>query len=140
MKNWITDHFSGKYLFSATPPLDNELTITLAIIFGVIIFLGIIIIAILAKKARRIPPYQDLKDRVANTFINFGIIGLMLVFFRWQEIPYLSAPILVLILIIVFLIYLSYTIMFWRRTTVKEIIKFKKEKAYRKYLPKKQSK
>lgn len=91
----------------------------------------------MSTKAKKMAPIAELRSRLSTNFISFGVLGLFFVFFIWQQIPYLSTPILTLALILVFLVNLGYNIVYWRKFTIPAIRNFKQEVKYRKYLPKK---
>ncbi len=136
MTNWLVNHFNAKYLFNTHPQADNGIVIFFIILSCLLIVVAIVSVFILGKKAKTVAPYATLKDKIFNNFITLGIIGLLLTFVYWQEIPYLSLPIILLVFILVIIGQTVYIILFWRRNINSDIAKYQVEQSYEKYLPK----
>lgn len=131
---WLKFHLSKNYLFAKIPPREEFLLI----LFGILSVLLIIfsIFAYKYFKDEKKPYLKVLREKVAVNCSIIGILGLILVFVGWQEIPYFSAPILILILMLVFFAIILYNIFYYQKNIKPQINKFKLEQNYQKYLPK----
>lgn len=137
IKDILTSYFNRNFILDRSPQVDDKIIIGMAIFFGILFLIGLAIIFFMSTKAKKMAPIAELRSRLSTNFISFGVLGLFFVFFIWQQIPYLSTPILTLALILVFLVNLGYNIVYWRKFTIPAIRNFKQEVKYRKYLPKK---
>ena len=139
--DWIAQHLKASYLFNKMPSNDGNSLLYLTVFFAAVIIIGILWSMALNKKSQKIPAYKTLKEKIFNNFLSIGITGLVFVFFRWQTIPYFSAPILMILLLLVSLVIFVYIIVFWRRSIRPSAKAIDIEEKYQKYLPhKKQSK
>lgn len=136
MKNWLVNHFNAKYLFDTTPQADNGIVIFFIILSCLLVILAIASVLLLAKKATSLPPYGILKDKIFSTFLTMGIIGFLLTFVYWQEIPYLSLPFILLIFVIVIIGQIVYIILFYRKILQTDMKDYQQQISYEKYLPK----
>ena len=124
-------------LFWASPSYNAKILLILTSVSVLMIAVGILIWLLLKNKSQKLPPYQEFKNKFASLFISCGIIGLILAFFNWQLIPYLSSRILILILIIIFIIWLISIFIYIKRRFSWELVKFQQDERYKKYLPRK---
>lgn len=136
MKNWLINHFKASYLFDINPHFENSIIIFFTVLSCFLIIFAVVSSITLTKKSLKLAPYIALKDKIFNNFITSGIVGLLLTFVAWQEIPYLSTPILFIIFIIVIICQIVYIIMFYRKKITADVSEYRKEISYRKYLPK----
>lgn len=136
----MTKYFSVSYILSANPEPAKNILVAYIIVFTLIIILGIIISTIFSKKAKKTKPYKLIQEKIIYHTVSVGIIGLLLVFFLWQEIPYLSSPIVVYILIAILIYLLVIDSIYYKNEVKSEIKKYKQELKYQKYLPKKNKK
>lgn len=141
MIDWLKFHFSASYLFNKAPAVKGNSLLYLSIFFAIVIIVGILVSRYLDKFTAKIPVYKDLKDKVFSDFLAIGIAGIIFVFFRWQQIPYFSAPIIMVLLLLVSIVVFVYIIIFWRKSIKTKTKNIDIEEEYQKYLPhKKQSK
>ena len=120
------------YLFETYPP-TNGLYLYLVIIFAVFIF-GAIATWWINRKNKSLV-YRRLLNSLFNLLLTIGILGLFLIFFRWQEIPYLGNRIAFIILFFVTVIWGGY-VGWYRLVILPKEIKIKSEKdRFEKYLP-----
>lgn len=123
------------YVFEITPTLDNNIWY-LAGIFGFFVILALIFWFWYGRKSKSFPLLVKMQGRMFNIFFYCGIIGLILVFFRWQQIPYLASRFFILLLILIFLVWLG-LILYWRFYKLsQEITKYCQKEQFEKYLPK----
>lgn len=118
------------YLFDTNPPYQWDFLWRAIGIYG-----ALIIVAIMIKIFLRSPDYEKIKNSLFTLGLTCGLIGLLLVFFRFEGISFLSARFWHLILLLVFLIWLA-IIIFYSIKKLPEEIKERKEKEWReKFLP-----
>lgn len=142
MISWVKFHFSASYLFNRSPDVNGGSLVYLSVFFIFIIIAGLLISMSLNKKEKKIPTYHELKEKIFYDSLAIGFTGILFIFFRWQQIPYFSAPILMILLLLATLAIFVYIIVFWRKTIRPTTKNISIEEQYRKYLPqnKKQSK
>ena len=98
--------------------------------------LSVILTIIFSLKARRAEEvFKKVNWKLANLFAFIGFLGLALIFFRWQKIPYLGSRLLLLILVGISLIWVLNIIRYKLFVLPKEMEKFEKKKIFEKYLP-----
>ena len=123
--------FRADYIFEASP-VATGLYLYFLIVFGIFIVLSLIFFILLRRKNKI---YHKLYKRASIFFLVIGLIGLLLIFFRFEQIPYLSSRLMFLGLAIVFLLWggwIGFYIIFTLPKEKKEL--FKKQK-FIKYLP-----
>jgi len=133
--NNMKDFLTETQLFWATPAYNSNITIALLVMSVVFVIAGILVWMGLKNNAKNIPPFQELRNKMTSLFVSVGIIGLMLSFFGWQSIPFLSSRLLVIILAIIFIIWLISILIYISRNFSQELKKFKQDERYKKYLP-----
>lgn len=139
----ISKLFKVNYILAATPK-SNGLYQYLIVIFG---FLGLaaLLLWLFSRKLSNLELMaQKLKKeffkKIIALFVTTAILGLMFIFFRMQEIPYLSSRLAMLILIVMFIIWGGF-ILYFRLVIMPKKIKIIKEKEeFEKYIPKKGNK
>lgn len=136
MQNWYY-YFSSSYLFDKVPTGEENLFIGLLVFFIILIIVSIISYIVLSRKSRKTPPYKAIKNHIYNCGLTIGTIGLILLFFRWQSIPYLSSRILILILLLAFLVWLVYIIIYIKIHLKHNLKAYQTELKYQSYLPQK---
>lgn len=134
--NWLSYHFSASYLFNKNPETGGVLIIILTIYFILLIVIGLILAKIIKKRAAKITEYKVLREKILADFLAFGIIGLLLVFIRSQMIPFFSAPIIMLVFLLVNIIVFWYILMFYIKFSKPKVEKLSVEENYHRYLPK----
>lgn len=138
--NKITQFFSAMHLFNAANNYSAKFLIVELIIIFVMIIIAIIIKQYFGYKFRDIKSSRILIYKLFNAIIACAILGSVLVFFQWQQIPYLSAKFLIFLLAIIFVIWIVFIVKFYFQE-FKYIVKEEKQQQYfEKYLPKKKNK
>ncbi|MEK7142762.1 MAG: hypothetical protein AAB785_00965 [Patescibacteria group bacterium] len=123
------------YLFEKTPPADSDYRY-LVFIFGFLVIIAIANWFWYRRKFIKIPVYREIRNKLFNIFFYPSIVGLFLIFCRWQAIPYLGSRFFLGLLLIVFVIWLIYLLYFRLIIFPKEIKEFLKQENFNKYLPK----
>lgn len=131
----IKEFVNSLELLKAIGSYNPKLTLSLLIISIVFILLAIIIWCLSKKISKKIPPYKKLSDKFVSLFTTFGVIGIFLAFFSWQEIPYFSSRILILLSILFFILWLLVILIYIQRRFSWELEKFKQDERFKKYLP-----
>lgn len=123
------------YIFEKTPPPISDY-LYLAIVFAVFIALGIFF-WIWYNRKTAFSIWREFRFRLFNLFFYPGLVGLVLVFSRWQGIPYIGSRFFMLIELVIFIIWGFSTIYFRFVIIPKEIKEFEQRKQFEKYLPQK---
>jgi len=123
--------FQKSYLLEVTPEAKG-LYQYLAIPFGILLILALIF-SLRAKRGEEI--FQKLNLKIANLLFFTGLAGLALIFFRFEQIPYLGSRLFLLVLLAVFLAWLGLIIWYKFLILPKEIERDEKQKIFEKYLP-----
>jgi uncharacterized membrane protein YdcZ (DUF606 family) len=121
------------YIFEVTPE-SNSSYLYLALLYGLLIILAVVL-GLLSKK--KIIPIKKLYRGIQNLFLYTGIIGLILIFFRWQGLPYLGSRLMVILLGLFFIVWLLLIILYRFFTLPKIIIEIQERENFEKYLPQK---
>lgn len=123
-----------EYLFQKTPPADSDYKYLICL-FGFLIILALVSWFGYGKIRRQIPLYRTIRNQLFNLFFLTGMIGISLIFCRWQTIPYLGSRFFLGLLLIVFIIWTGYLIYFRLRIFPQELQEYFKEERFKKYLP-----
>ncbi len=124
--------FNLSYIFESTPA-STGLYKYLTILFGLMI-IGAVVIFFFNRKDK--DNYKKLKNNFFNLFLTTGIIGSVLIFLRFQEVPYLGSRLMLLILLVAFVIWSFFIGYYGFFILPEEIIKRKEKEHFEKYLPK----
>lgn len=139
MLEWIKTHINAQNIFKVNTNFTDKQIIILTSIFLFFLFLTLVLNLFFTKKIKKNPVYKILKNKIINYLMTVGFIGLFYTFSSWQQIPYLSSPVVFIIIIIVFFYFLIYNIMFWKNKIKPQIKQFEIDKKYTKYLPNKKT-
>ena len=132
IKMKITDIINKNFLFSDMSIGNSKTFLIILIAFFVLIVAGIL--TGMAKKMHR-----PLKSRFFNFFLTIGITGVILMFFRFESIPYIGSRFVLILWGLVALVW-YFDIFFYSIFKMpKELKKVKSDEIYKKYLPKKRS-
>jgi hypothetical protein len=130
-----TKLIDGSYIFESSPNSEG-LYINLAIFFGLMIITACVMkLFIKPTKAIR----KKFIDKLFYLLLIIGILGLIWVFARFEEIAYLRSRITIILLFCVFIAW-AMEIVFYRSYIVpKELIKIRQKEKFEKYLPHRQT-
>ena len=136
MFNQINFHklLDTKYL-SETFPKQTGLYQYLYIVFGLMIA-GAVVFYFLKRKSNN-KLTKNLYSQIFTWLLTIGLIGPLLLFFRYQQIAYLGSRIMLILLILVFVVWGIFILYIKFIVMPGEIIKQKAKEKYEKYLPKK---
>lgn len=123
--------FQTSYLFEVTPNQEG-LYKYLIFVFGALILAGLILI-FKTKKQDKI--WKKYFAKIINLYLVTGFIGLVLIFFRFEGIPYLGSRLFLLLLGLIAIIWLINIIWYRYKILPKKILDNEKEKIFNKYLP-----
>jgi len=101
---------------------------------------SVICYIIFTKKAKDYKPFASIKNLTFGWLLGFALIGLLFDFFIWQNIPYLSSRIFIILIFLAIVIWGVSLAIFIQGSWQKQILDFEAEKEYQKYLPKKKRK
>lgn len=119
--------FTAKYLLASAP---NESGLLL---YFLIIFTAMVVVAILVQFSKQ---DRKIKARQFYGYLTGGILGLIYVFARHEGLPYLSARIVLLVIIGGMLVWLLYLAIWMGKYVPSQNKKKSIEDRYNKYLPK----
>jgi hypothetical protein len=126
--------FSAKYLFAVQPgPF-------LPIVFKFIVpfFAVLIILGMIAKKFAKKNHFRPVKiffTKIYHFTITMGVLGLVYVFFRQQDVIYLAMPLWLLLWAVGALVWLSFILKYYFTDRPKQIEELSDEVEKKKYLP-----
>ena len=126
--------FNTGYIFEKTPAPDTDY-LYLIFLFGFLIIAAFAAWFGYGRLKKKLPIFEKMQTRVFNLFFYTGITGLLLIFFRWQEITYLGSRFFMLILLVVFIIWGSWVIYFSLKILPKARKEFEARQKFEKYLP-----
>ncbi|MCR4279821.1 MAG: hypothetical protein NUV82_00135 [Candidatus Komeilibacteria bacterium] len=131
MSNWL----QLEYLFSRSlPPIEAEV-FNMGIGLYLIIFVAAVVFALLRKKKNILNLYRRLWQKLSNWSFAFSIVGLLLLFFRHQMIPYLGMRGWTLIWWVFSLLWLLYILKYWLIEVPRQKEMLEARENFDKYLP-----
>ncbi|HRY60176.1 MAG TPA: hypothetical protein P5096_02255 [Patescibacteria group bacterium] len=117
--------FAPAYLFNTMPGYDMKLAQPFVALFGIMVILALVSF-IMSRKFRK-KPVKHIWILVYNWFSYVGLVGLFLLFCRYEGVAYLSMRFL-LFLWLVFFVLWGFYILWFRLKPYKKIVKEAKEK------------
>jgi len=123
------------YIFETTPSPEG-LYRYLAILFGLMIIGAIVIVILNRRKSLT----RKVKSGFFSLLLTVGIIGLSLIFFRFEEIPYLGSRLMLILLFFIIICWAAFIIWYWLVILPKEIAMIREKEKFQKYLPRKAKK
>jgi len=126
----ISEIFSKQYLFDPVPPSENSYLWYQLAFFSLLLIIGIIIT--LSKKIDK-----KIKSRQLYCYLTCGILGLVYLFSRYEQLPWLGSRLFLAVVLLVLLVWIT-IITVWMTRYTKTLDKEKiLSERYKKYLPKK---
>lgn len=125
-------YFDPSYIFETSPTSDG-LSWDLLIIFGAFVLIAMIIFFLFRKlkyKAQR-----QIKRHLFNLFLTIGLVGILLWFFRVQQIPYIGGRFTFYLLALVFIVWGGWILYFTIFKLKRDIKKEQEKEKFLKYLP-----
>lgn len=124
------------YLFQSRPESNSELILALAILFAAAIVGSGIIWIMLVRRERTNPMLEPIRQKLVNALFYTGFIGLLLVFFRWQGIPYFASRFWLLLWLIISIVWIGRIVYYLLKKFPKERSLFEERLVRERYLPK----
>lgn len=124
------------YYFESNPPFDQSEAIFYLIFFTIILIAALVVKKLFSKKCQTISCYDFFAKSYFSAIITCTIFAFVLLFFRWQEIPYLSNRTLVLVDLLIVLFIISLTLIYYFKKLPQKITTIQEEENYQKYFPK----
>ena len=87
----VTKLFSWNYLFEQRPDAQSNLVFVLAVLFGLAVLGSGLTWLYLVRKERREPLLVQVRVRFVPWLFTTGSVGLLLVFFRFEGVPYFAS-------------------------------------------------
>ncbi len=132
--------FSWHYWLSSFPgPLSQLLATTLLVVFGLCIVLAVVV-SILAGRGSLDSVAVRLHRKLQSFFATLGVVGFIILFFFWQQIPYLSSRYWLVIWFIIGLIWLYFIGRFGFIEVPKRRAEIAEEQRRKQYLPERKKK
>ncbi len=128
--------FQSARLFDPAPGSEFKFYTHLLIIFGIMIVLAIAVFIFVTKFKKNNPIQIKLGRKIYYCFLVCGSIGYILLFFRYQNVRFLSSRFLLLILFSIFIIWLGLILFYFLRRYPKELVEFQDFVRKVKYMPK----
>jgi predicted membrane channel-forming protein YqfA (hemolysin III family) len=128
--------FDAGYLFDWLPPRESEIIFAFAVIFGLAIILSGLVWVYFIRKERFEPILQAVRSRIVFWLFVSGLVGLLLVFFRWQGIPYFAGRIWLLAWLILSLLWAVALLGYLLKKFPKERSLYQERLLRERYLPK----
>lgn len=126
-----------KYILSPTPGYNFKFFLPLIITFGLLIIVGAVGSYILKKREKFLKP---IANRLLKFGLSIGLTGLLLIFLRYENLPFLSMRIWLMLLAIVAIVWSILLIVFIISYLPRAKSNLAKQKVFQKYLPRKKGK
>ena len=125
------------YLFEPNLPASIEAGLYLMIFFG-----ACIVLAILLATLYRPHNYlnKNFKNRMGKMLCTCGLLGFVLLFFRWQTLSFLNLRIWLVGLLAFFVLWLGYNLFYYFIALPKQLSVYKRQVEFQSFLPKNDSK
>ena len=130
----IIKFFKPSYLFEMQPSINISTVYFLLVIFGALVLIGILIkIVHLAKKR------ENFASRLLNMyfalFLTMGLVGGILVWFRYERAYFLAGRFMLLVWLICFLGWLVFILRYQYKVVPKAKKQMEEKQMFNKYLP-----
>lgn len=132
----FTNLLKFSYYFNPSPVTSQQVLIIYLIFFLILVLLAVLTKIYLRKLGQTKPPYLKLLDITYTPLLTCAILGIVLTFFRWQELPYLSMRILIILLMFFILGLSIYVIIYYLSGFQKELRSFIEQEKFNQYIPK----
>jgi hypothetical protein len=130
----LTHIFSINYLFDLSPePLLPVFFKILVSFFGTLVVLGFVASKLI--KQNTYAPVKKFFTKLYSFFLTLGILGLLYIFFRQQNVYFLSAPVWLLVWSIGALVWLGFVLKYYFSDRPEKMKLIDAESDKKKYLP-----
>ncbi|RJO60926.1 hypothetical protein C4544_04110 [candidate division WS5 bacterium] len=103
--------------------------------FGLFVFLGLLV-SYLLKRQDSYKAKKAFQKQFFWTYVTFGILGMISVFARSQDLPIFGSRAITFVILILFLLVNLWLLYYYQIKTKKELIKFQNKKRKEKWLRK----
>ncbi len=131
----MLDFFQPTNLFNWRTNFSSSFLIWEIFIFSILFILFFIFKITLLKKSKAYKSYKILSDKISSFLSTCAILGFVIIFCQWQNILFLSAPILLVILFIIFIVWFIIILRFYLKNFKILYKQEKQNKVFKKYLP-----
>ncbi len=131
----IINFFRSDRLFNLRPAIDPNTAKFLLIIFGVLILAGLILLFISRKKSEQF--LKRLLNKYSSLGLVTGVIGGLLVWFRYERASFFSARFWLVVWALGFMIWLAQILRYQLKAAPEAKKKMEQRKIFNQYLPKK---
>ncbi len=128
--------FDPVYLFDKQPNPESKLFFGLAIVASFMIIASGLVWLIYVRKERTLPLYSLVREPVVRWLFMGGFVGLILIFFRFEGIAYLSSRFLLFIWAAILVIWLGLILRYILKKFPKERSLYQEQSLRQRYLPK----
>jgi len=126
--------FRPSYLFNPYPGYNMKFLPFFLIFFLILIILSFVSFVIFKKNKKL--PIAIVWSHIYNWFLWIGVVGLLLLFFRYEGITYLSMRFILFLWLIIFVLWGGYIGWFVRRQYKKLLKEYKEKKRKERYFKK----
>jgi hypothetical protein len=133
----ILERFSPSYWW--TDPgttIDGPLPIAFAVALGVVLVLAVAVWILAPRLAPENRLHQRLIVRAAKWVLALVAIGLLLLLFRWQIVPFFSKRIWLILWIVAVIAFVGYVYYYWRKIYPARLAEWESSERRRRYMPK----
>lgn len=109
---------------------------TLAAVFALFVVVSAAIWLIMTSSVRKFPLLAELRSRLTQYLLVSGLVGLVLIFFRWEQISYLGSRIWLLIWLLIVTVWGAKVVYYLLKKFPEERRLFEMKRQYERYLPK----
>ena len=131
MSNWL----KLEYLFTNYMPLITTSVLRVAVALYLVFFILAVILSIAKKNKKFDKYYIVLIQKIANWSFSFSIVGMILLFFRHQLVPYLGMRAWTLIWWLICLVWFINIIKYWTIIIPAQRKARQKKQEYEQYFP-----
>ena len=124
---------NSQYLFNPFPGTDFGFYWFFVISYGVLFVLAAVF-SVLASRFRKENPIRKAIKKSTDLFFTISIVGYILLFFRRENIAYLSARVLFIVFSITMVIWAGFVIYYLIRKFPKSVKKYREKLRKEKYL------
>ena len=135
MSIFFSQFIKSEYWFYSSPPFNQGELLFYGIFFLIILLGAILLKRKYHQKSQEFPPYNFFSQKFYSYFLTCTIIGFVLLFFRWQGIPYISSRILLGVDLLIIIITLILFIYYQFKSLPNQISKYQEQQEYQKYIP-----
>lgn len=132
----FSNFLDPNYLFEKNPGASFKFYFPLLLIFGFLFLFSIFFPLFLKKKDKENPSLKTLSSKISFPGIIISIFGFLLLFFRYENLPYLSSRFLLFLLFFIWFSWFVLLLFYLFKDYQKEYKIYLEAKEKEKYLPK----